>query len=221
MTDYPVLLCLEGRRCVVVGAGPVGLHKVRGLVEAGAETVLIAPDPPADGYSENVEIVPRFFTEDDLIDTFLVIAATDDVQTNQRIAAVAQARSVLVNVVDNADLSDFTMPAIFRNGDLVVAVATGGVSPAVAVMVRDDIEKNLSEQWQIFLEIAGTLRARLLTSSSKAAYNQQVLRNIVSHGVLAMLADADVAGIDRLLETEFGKGYSLADLGISLSKGSK
>ena len=214
------MLRLQGRRCVVVGAGPVGMRKVRGLVEAGAETVLVAPGLTAGNGPAGVEVIPHLFVEEDIIGAALVFAATDDPATNRLIAAAARRCRIPVNIVDDPEASDFVLPASFAAGDLVVSVATRGVSPAVAVMVRDDIEKSLPVEWPTFLKIAGILRSRLLTSSSKATYNQQVLRNLVSHGILIMIADTDAAGIDRLLESEFGKGYSLADLGISLSKGS-
>jgi precorrin-2 dehydrogenase/sirohydrochlorin ferrochelatase len=213
------MMRLAGRRCVVVGAGPVGLRKVDRLLAAGAEVVLVAPDLTAANIPAGVTAVPRLFVAEDLTGAFLVFAATDDAATNQQVAQAAQARAIPVNIADNPDASDFILPASFKNGRLTVSVATGGVSPATAAIVRDEVKKMLPGEWNIFLEIAGILRARLLTSGLKAAYNQQVLRNLVVHGILPMIADADVAGIDRLLEAEFGKGYSLADLGVSLSEG--
>lgn len=217
MTDYPVMLRLAGRRCLVVGAGQVGLRKLKGLLQAGAEVVLVDPCLPAENLPENVEIVTRPFCDEDLAGACLVFAATDDAAINQSIAVAAEKRGIPVNIADDPVGSDFILPARFSKGDLTVAVATGGVNPAVAAMVRDAIEKELPDEWQIFLEIAGNLRARRLTSNSKSAYNQQVLQNLVRHGVLTMIENLDVAGIDQLLEAEFGKGYSLADLEISLS----
>jgi precorrin-2 dehydrogenase/sirohydrochlorin ferrochelatase len=217
LPDYPVMFRLAGRRCLVVGAGQVGLRKVKGLLQAGADVVLVDPRLPAETLPENVEVVSRPFCDEDLAGACLVFAATDNTVINQSIAIAAEKRGIPVNIADDPDGGDFTLPACFCKGDLTVAVATGGVNPAVAAMVRDAIEKELPDEWQIFLEIAGNLRVRLLTSSSKSAYNQRVLQNLVKHGVLAMIANLDVAGIDQLLETEFGKGYSLADLEISLS----
>ena len=219
-SDYPVNLNLAGRCCVVVGAGPVGLRKVMGLLEAGADVVLIDPELNQIDYPVGIKTVDRAFLDTDLDDAFLVYAATGDRSTNQQIAAAARCRSILVNVVDDSAESDFVIPASFRKGNLVFSVSTGGVSPAVAVMVRDEVESLLPGSWQIFLEIAGILRARLLTSGDKATYNQQVLRNLVRGGILAMIDADDLSGIDRLIEMEIGEGFSLADLGVSISKGS-
>lgn len=219
MSDYPVMMRLAGRRCVVVGAGQVGRRKARSLRAAGADPVLIDPDLSPSDAPEGVELISRPFAESDLENAFLVFAATGDAVTNQSIAAAARERSILVTIADDPDASDFTLPATFRRGRLSVAVATSGASPAVASMVRDDLAKVLAPEWEIFLELARILRSRLLTSNSKSAYNQQVLQNLVSAGFLQLIQDGDVAGMDRLLEMEFGKGHSLADLGVSLPKG--
>jgi len=217
--DYPVTLHLRGRRCVVIGAGPVGLRKATGLLAAGAVVVLVDPRLEAIPVPQGVERRPRAFVAGDLDGAALTFAATGSADVNRTIAAAARQRGIPVNIADDPEGSDFAVPASFRSGELTVSVATGGGSPALAALVRDEIEKILPGEWAIFLEIAAKLRARLLTSGSKTAYNQQVLRNLASADLLAKIAGRDVAGIDRLLAKAFGSGYSLAELGVSLSKG--
>ena len=219
MPDYPVMMRLRGRRCVVVGAGPVGVRKANTLLAAGAVVVLVDPRLESLSVPDAVEKRPRDFTEKDLEGAALAFAATGSTEVNRSVAAAARRRGIPVNLADDAEESDFIVPASFRSGGLTVAVATGGSSPALAALVRDEIEKILPGEWAIFLEIAAKLRARLLTSGSKTAYNQQVLRDLVSVDLLAKIAGRDEAGIDRILATAFGSGTSLAELGISLSKG--
>jgi len=217
--EYPVMLRLHGRRCVVVGAGLVGLRKAAGLLVADAVVVLVDPRLDAISVPQGVESLPRAFVASDLDGAALVFAATGSAAVNRTIAEAARQREIPVNIADDPGGSDFTLPASFRSGELTVSVATGGGSPALAALVRDEIEKILPGEWAIFLEIAAKLRARLLTSGSKTAYNQQVLRNLASADLLAKIAGRDVAGIDRLLAEAFGYGYSLSELGVSLSKG--
>lgn len=217
--DYPITMRIRGRRCLVAGAGPVGRRKVAGLLSAGAEVVLVDPNLQSEEIPEGVAAITRRFHVDDLEGACLVFAATDRPETNREIAAAARERGVPVNIADDPGNSDFFLPASFSRDDLTVSVATGGVSPAVAAMVRDEVEKTLPVAWGILLEIAGKLRARRLTSGAKSAYNQQVFQNLVRDGILAMIAETDEAGVNRLLESEFGQGCSLEDLGVSLSKG--
>ncbi len=220
VSDYPLMMRLAGRRCIVVGAGPVGMRKAESLLQAEAVVVLIDPRLNAITVPDGIRGVSREFLPTDLAGAFLVFAATDHTGTNQAVAEAARQEGIPVNIADDPDGSDFIVPASFQSGNLSVSVATGGVSPAVAAMVRDDLKISLSDHWPIFLEIAGKLRVRLLTSSRKTAYNQQVLRNLVSSGILDLIAASDAPGIDRMLETQFGEGCSLTDLGIRLSEGS-
>ncbi len=211
---------LQGRRCLVVGAGPVGLRKAQGLLAAGAEVVLVDPQRPAKEVPGAAEFRQRPFREDDLDGAFLAFAAAGDSEVNRAVAAAARRRGVPVNSADDPGACDFFVPACFRSGDLTVAVATSGVSPALAAVLRDELEMILPGEWRLLLEIAGKLRSGRLTSSSGSAYNQQVLRNLVDGGILPLLARGDRPGVDRLLEAEVGRGCSLAELGISLPKGS-
>jgi len=220
LTDYPVMMRLAGRRCVVVGGGAVGLRKLRGLVAAGADVLLVDP-APAGPLPDGVAVRRRRFAADDLDGASLVFAATDEKRVNRDVVVAARERGLPVNVADDPDNSDFTLPATFFSGGLSVAVATDGLSPAVAALVRDDLERLLSPAWSIFLEIAAILRRRQLTSESPAAYNLQVLQNLLNKRILQLIEAADAAGVDRLLEAECGQGCSLAELGVSLSKGLK
>jgi len=220
VSDYPVVLQLAGKRCVVVGAGPVGLRKARRLCEVSADVILIDPARDRVDTPAGATMINRAFRQDDLDGASLVFAATNNQQVNRAVAEAARALGIPVNVADDPAASDFTVPASFSRGNLSIAVSSGGVSPAIAAMVRDEVETLLPDAWQIFLEIAGELRARLLTSDHKAAYNQQVLQNLVSGGILTMIENFDSSGVDQLVTAEFGNGYSLADLGISLPKDS-
>lgn len=219
-SGYPVVLQLAGRRCVVVGSGPVGLRKSAALAAAGAETVLISPEISPVVQRPGIEMIRRNFEPSDLDNAFLAFAATNVRSANRNIAAAAAARGIPVNIADDPAGSDFILPASFSSGHITVAVTTGGASPAISGMVRDALREKLGDEWSIFLEIAATIRERQLTTDSGSAYNLEVLHKLVEAGILAMIACGDIAGIDHLLKKMFGKGYSLAELDVSLSEGS-
>lgn len=168
MKYYPVFLDLKGRRCVVVGGGPVAEGKVQGLREAGARVVVISPtatDPLARWAREGeVEWLARPYRRGDLEGAFLAIAATDDPETNRAVAEEAFARGVLVNVVDTPDLCLFIAPAVVRRGPVTVAVSTGGLSPALARRIRRSMEDpDLCRclAWAGLADLVGEVRARL------------------------------------------------------------
>jgi precorrin-2 dehydrogenase/sirohydrochlorin ferrochelatase len=219
MPDFPILLNLENRLCVVVGGGAVGLRKVRSLLEAGARVRLIAPEPAAPVKDlENVETVRRCYRRGDLKGAFLAFAATDDREVNAAVLREARETDVLANLADAPADGDFTLPALLRRGDLTVSVSTGGRSPALAALVRDRLNAALGPEWAAVVEIAAALRRKRLTVGMKTEYNLAILRRLLDGGLPDLIAGRNSAGIDHLLEALFGEGFSLAELGIHLPK---
>lgn len=222
MSDYPILLKLEGRLCVVIGGGPVAIRKARGLREAGARVRLVASElaVPA-GELADVEAVIRPYRAGDLQGAFIAFAATDDRQVNAAVVREARQRGVLVGVVDAPEEGDFTLPALLRRGELTVAVATAGGSPALGALLRDRLAGQLGPEWATVLEVAAALRQKRLTLQGKTEYNQPILRRLLEGGLPDLIAGGDAPAVDRLLQTLFGEGCSLAQLGIRLAKGMK
>ncbi|MDQ3107738.1 MAG: bifunctional precorrin-2 dehydrogenase/sirohydrochlorin ferrochelatase [Actinomycetota bacterium] len=134
-TQYPVNLVLTGRRCLVVGGGRVALRKVEGLLACGADVTVIAPEVDPDlAANPDVRVLGRAYVEGDAArgGYRLVITATDDTATNQQVHDDADAAGVWVNSADDPERCTFTLPALVRNGPLMLTVATGGHSPALS-----------------------------------------------------------------------------------------
>jgi len=162
---YPVMLRLEGQRCLVVGGGGVAARKVAGLLEAGACVVVVAPSLCEElkdrvGTGE-VEWVSRDFCAADLAATRLVIAATDNHEVNRSVAAVARQAGIWINVVDQPDDCDFVAPAVLRRGPLVVAVSTGGSSPALARELRNHLGEVVGPEYGELAAMLGSLRGEV------------------------------------------------------------
>jgi siroheme synthase-like protein len=138
---YPVFLDVEGRRAVVVGAGPVALRKTRGLIEAGAKVTVIAPRFHDEFDELAIERIEREFVDADVEDAALVFAATDARDVNRRIGALARARGILANIADARDECAFIVPARVRRGNVQIAISTGGRSPKLAAELRQKLEK--------------------------------------------------------------------------------
>lgn len=143
---YPVFLDVRNRKCVVVGGGNVGEEKVHKLLECEARVVVISPEVNAGvrqhAEAGRVEWLPRAYQPGDLEGAFLAIAATDDNQVNRRIAAEAEQRNVLLNVVDVPHLCTFIAPAMASRGEVTIAVSTGGASPALARKFREELSRS-------------------------------------------------------------------------------
>ena len=143
-TFYMACIKLTGRRCVVVGGGPVGLEKVEGLLACDARVTLIAPDAVKElrdlAAEGSIDWEQREYAgTSDLEGAFIAIAATDDTDLNIRVFNDAEARAMLANVVDVPPLCNFILPAIWRQGPLAVAISTAGASPALAKRMKREI----------------------------------------------------------------------------------
>src|SRR3954468_4747044 len=134
---YIACLKLSGRKCLVVGGREIGLEKVEGLLACDGDVTLVAPDAVAElqelAREGSVVWEPREYAGGgDLEGIFIVIAATDDTDTNIRVYEDAERRAMLVNIVDVPPLCNFILPAIVRTGPLAIAISTAGASPALA-----------------------------------------------------------------------------------------
>jgi precorrin-2 dehydrogenase / sirohydrochlorin ferrochelatase len=198
MGSFPIMLNLRGMQAVVVGSGPVGLRKVHSLLEAGASVRLVAPDPPAD-LPEGVELLAESCRPEHLSGARLVFVCTDDRSLNAEIAADARAAGAWVNAVDQPEDCDFFMPAVHRTGRVVLAVGTGGASPALAGTLRDGLAGALPEHVADFADLLADLRAELRDRLPENRSRTRILRRLVRPEVLEDFARrGEVAVRDRL-----------------------
>jgi precorrin-2 dehydrogenase/sirohydrochlorin ferrochelatase len=164
---FPVLLELAGRRCVVIGELPIREGKVEALVAGGATNVLVVASAPADHLLElelfdGVTIARRAWTSADVADAFLVIAHDRDATERARLGAAARRAGALVNVVDDIPECDWAMPAIVRRGELLLAVGTGGASPALARKLRERFERDYGPEWAEIVRVLREVRAETM-----------------------------------------------------------
>jgi len=164
-TGYPAILLLEGRLAVVIGGGQVAERKIRTLLDAGAKVRVVTPEVSkgirrrAD--AGDIELVERRYERGDLAGSAAVVAATDDEDVNRGVFAEATDAGIPVNVVDNVSLCTFIAPSIIRQGDLVLAISTGGAAPALAVRIRERLEREFGEEYARFLTLMAELREQV------------------------------------------------------------
>jgi precorrin-2 dehydrogenase/sirohydrochlorin ferrochelatase len=165
---YPVMLDLAGRPCLVVGGGAVAERKVEGLLAAGARVTVVSPwlsDGLLASASEGrLHWTPRRYRAGDVAGFRLVMVATNDPVLNLDVAREARESGVWVNSADDPARCDFTLPSVLRRGSLTVSVSTGGGSPALARLVREELEAlvppDYAELAAIVAEVRRSLRAR-------------------------------------------------------------
>ncbi|MFC3550514.1 NAD(P)-dependent oxidoreductase [Lysobacter cavernae] len=169
MALYPLFANLSGREVLVVGGGEVATRKIEALLDADAH-VLVHAHALDDTLSQwlqqgRLQRLYGDFDPDWLERVWLVVAATDDRAFNARLADEAQRRRRLVNIVDDAELSSFHVPAVVARAPLQVAISSGGAAPMLARRLREQLEAQLDDSLgklaALFARHRGTIRARL------------------------------------------------------------
>jgi len=197
MRYYPMFVNLAGRSCLVVGAGQVGLRKIRSLLECAPQHLtIIEPGEPSQALLElaelpGVSLQRRPFVESDLDGVFMAIAATSRPEVNLRMANVCHERGILCNVIDLPEKGDFIVPSCVRRGDLAIAVSTGGDSPALTKLVRKDLQDRFGEEYAGFLLLMSRLRPRVLALGWKTEANSELFRALAGSRLLEALRQGD------------------------------
>ncbi len=165
MDHLPIFVQLLDRPCLVVGGGAVAERKVRELIEAGAVVTVVSPAVTTGleqlGDAGRIHLKAEAFAETHLEDHWLIVAATDDQELNTRVAQAAERKQRFCNVVDDAELCSFIMPAVVKRAPITVAISSGGRSPVVARWVKGLIESLLPAQLGSLASLAGRWRQRV------------------------------------------------------------
>jgi siroheme synthase-like protein len=161
--QYPVQLNLAGKPVLVVGGGRVARRKVEGLLAAGAVVTVVAPEVDDElATLPGVTVHLRAYTSADVESHRLVLTATNDTATNQRVHDDADAAGVWVNSADDPERCTFTLPAVVRNGDLTLTVATNGRSPALATHLKQRLADEYGgDDYRTLLDLLAEARRAL------------------------------------------------------------
>jgi len=194
---YPLFIELRNRPVLVVGGGPIAERKVDSLLQAEAAVTLVAPDLTAHlkqlAAAGSIRTERRKFEEADLENVLLVISATDDVETQERVAALARAHGILINTVDQPRLCDFIVPAIVRHGDVIAAISTSGKSPALAAALKSKIESVVTKDAARAASILGAIRNEVHARFTDPARRKDAFERIVNSGILDWISQYDDA----------------------------
>ncbi|KTR89133.1 siroheme synthase CysG [Pantoea dispersa] len=197
--DYFPLFCrLQGKRCLLVGAGDVAERKARLLLEAGAELYVGARDfsPAFQLWAQQgkVTLLHGAFTDDWLDACWLAIAATNDDAVNQQVADAAEQRRLFCNLVDAPQQASAIMPSIVDRSPLMIAVSSGGRAPVLARLLREKLEAMLPQHLGELAALAGSLRERVKQHFSAMAPRRAFWERFFASDRLAQtLANGDRA----------------------------
>ena len=205
MTFYPLFLDLHGKNILVAGAGSVGQRKIAGLGSTEPRCIMVVdPCLHAERIAELEKLGPvdchaRAFASEDLQGKSLVFAATNDRAVNAEIADLCVKQGILCNSADAPDEGSFIVPAHFTNNGITVALSTDGHSPALARILREDIEAFVGKRHSHLLQVLSRLRPLLLNLGLPTQENTALLRALAHSPLAGQLECGDRAGAEATL----------------------
>ena len=159
---YPAFVDIDDQPCLVVGGGGIAAEKVAALLDCGGEVTVISPELTGELHERadrgELRWIAREYESGDVRDYRLVICATGSEEANGQVHGDAEALGILVNVVDVPALCRYIVPSIVRQGDLCIAISTGGKSPALAKKIRGQLEGAFGTEYAVLLDFLGRYR---------------------------------------------------------------
>ncbi len=222
MRYYPVNLDIRNQNCLVVGGGGVGKRKILTLLECGARVTVVSPkisnEIKALSKDRHIELKERNYRSSDLEGMFLVIGATDNEEANRQISNDAERARILCNIADRPQECSFVLPAIVKQGDLVIAISTSGKSPAFAKRLRRKLSGEFGPEYGKFLDLMGAIRNKLLQNGKSPEAHKHMFEQLIDEGLLELIKHNNGKRINTLLERVLGEGFALEDLLSTESK---
>ena len=216
MRYYPINLDIRNKDCLVVGAGDVGERKVDGLLRSGANVSVVGQEAtPRLREMEAKGIISlhlRPYTSSDINGKFLVIGATDDEQVNKKISQDAHASGIVCNIADRPESCSFVLPAVFQQGDLVVAVSTSNKSPALAKRIRKKLENEFGPEYDLLLKLMGSIRKKILAMGESPEAQKGKFEQLLDRDLLGLIKQGQTDKIDGHLKEVMGEGYTWTGL---------
>jgi siroheme synthase-like protein len=203
LSGWPVNLLVRDRRVVVVGAGRIAARKIEPLLDLGALVTVVAPDVGSEvrAWHEagRVVLLEREFRAGDLDEAWLAVTATSQPSVNAAVSRAGEERRLFVNSADDPANCSFTLMSVVRQGDLVVAIGTGGRSPALATWLKRHVGTEMGAEYETLLEILSEAREEL--RSSGASSEDADWQRAFDSGILDLVRAGRIADAKELLRT--------------------
>jgi len=212
---YNISLKICDKPCLVVGGGDVAERKAGRLLDFGASVVVVGktltPGLETMKKESRINHIEADYDNAFLDDAFLVIGATDRDDVNADISRDGREKGILVNIVDDPDKCDFVLPSLLKQGDLLIAISTGGKSPALAKKLREEMEQHFGTEYRTLLEVMGQLREKLVVKGRSSDENRRLFESVVHSDILKHIRDKSWDKVKKIIYDITGKNITVGD----------
>lgn len=178
---YPINLKIDDMKIVIIGGGNVAYRKCKNFLAFNKKVTVISKEfiEEFNYIKEDIEVIIDSYNEKYIKDVFVVVAATNSKDINRKIGIYCREHGKLVNVVDDSDLSNYTVPSFVKRGDLLLSVSTGGNSPSLSSKIRKELGEAYDESYEEYVELLGKARQIIIKNTEDIKERRTKLRNLL------------------------------------------
>lgn len=179
---YPINLKIDDMKIIIIGGGKVAYRKCMNFLAFNKKVSVISKDFVAEfeDIKDYVHIINDTYDEKYIKDSFVVVAATNNKDINRQIGIYCREYGKLVNVVDDAELSNFTVPSFVKRGDLLLSISTGGKSPSLSSKIRKELEVVYDESYEEYVDLLGEARQTIMKNTEDIKEKRKKLNEILN-----------------------------------------
>ena len=175
---FPVILNTD-KEVLIIGGGNVALRKTKKLLGFTENITIISSKFQSEFDSINVKKIKKEITEDNF-SSFLsekiafVVLSLNDKELNKKLSNICNEHKIMVNVVDDKDISDIIFPAVIQKDNLLISISTKGECPFYSKKLKEEIEEFIDKKDQ---------DAKILIESRKKGNNLDDTYNKIKRGL--------------------------------------
>lgn len=201
---YPMMINIKNKKCLVVGGGNVAYRKIVELVEYGGSVTLVSREINDNlnltVENKSIKYIVDSYKSEYIKDAFIVIAATNDSSTNLQIARDCEKSDILVNVVDDLEISKFIVPAKVKRGDLTITISTNGKCPFYSKLLRKKLELQFDDSYSIFVNILDHFRKALFINIKSISKRKEIIDSLDVEYYIKRLMEIGEEGVLKEME---------------------
>ncbi len=179
---YPINLNLDDIEITIIGGGEVAYRKCKNFINFGGKIKVISLNfiDKFKNIESKIEMIYDTYSEDYIKSSFIVVAATNNREINKKIGLYCRENGKLVNVVDDISLSNYTVPAYIKRGDLIISISTGGKSPSLSRKIKDELKEKYDESYEEYINLLGIAREKIIKKYDLISERKKLLNLLVN-----------------------------------------
>lgn len=179
---YPINLKLDDLDVVIIGGGEVAYRKCKNFLNFNKSVTVVSKQLLNKFYDleGDIKIIKDDYKEMYIKNASLIVAATNNRELNMEIGLYCREKKKLVNVVDNAEVSNFTVPSYIKRGDLLISISTGGKSPSLSSKIKKELEEIYTEDYEEYLNVLGDIRKKVIKKYEDKSKRKDILNMLIT-----------------------------------------